>query len=242
MRRQRVLIFTNFVTLVLLLYVGYKSRYFQQTYNRLVLNKTEIVDIYSFSLNPKYIEQINYCAVYTKQSDIAMLGNSHVYRINWDDLLNRTDVANRGVGSDITAGFISRLPFVYAVKPKICFIEGGINDIFRGFDDSTILNNFSTIITELKTRNISPVLMSVCKVTKRYSNAKEVNDRVEKLNTGIKALALKDHVRLLDLNAYLEKDGYLSDEFAGLDGLHFSGTAYLIWKEEIQKVLLEVGL
>src|SRR6187399_624892 len=98
MRRQRVLIFTNFVTLVLLFYVGFQSRYFQQTYNRLVLNKTEVVDIYSFSLNPKYIEQINYCAVYTKQSDIAMLGNSHVYRINWDDLLNRTDIANRGVG------------------------------------------------------------------------------------------------------------------------------------------------
>ena len=58
-----------------------------------------------------------------------MLGNSLTNRISWNELLVRDDIANRGIGSDITAGFINRINFVFNVKPKICFIEGGVNDL-----------------------------------------------------------------------------------------------------------------
>ncbi len=52
------------------------------------------------------------------QKNIVMLGNSLTNRISWNELLGRDDVANRGIGSDITAGFTHRINFAFNVNPK----------------------------------------------------------------------------------------------------------------------------
>ena len=37
-----------------------------------------------------------------------MLGNSNTYGVDWVELLDREGIINRGIGSDITEGFLNR--------------------------------------------------------------------------------------------------------------------------------------
>ena len=57
--------------------------------------------------------------------NIVMLGNSITWGVNWNELLSRTDVANRGIPCEKTEDFLYRLDDIYKLKPKICFIMGG---------------------------------------------------------------------------------------------------------------------
>ncbi len=75
--------------------------------------------------NPKYVQEMNLYKCYQKTGLAVMLGNSITYRINWNELLNRSDIINRGIGSDTTAGFLSRLEYVIAPNPKVVFLMGG---------------------------------------------------------------------------------------------------------------------
>ena len=63
----------------------------------------------------------------TKKADVVMLGDSLTSNVNWSELFDRR-IINRGVGGDITDGYLQRLKYVYDLKPKKVFINGGTND------------------------------------------------------------------------------------------------------------------
>ena len=192
---------------------------------------------YSFIDNPSYIELTDLYTVYSGQRNIVMLGNSLTNRVSWNELLGRDDIANRGIGSDITAGFINRVNFVLNVKPKICFIEGGVNDLARNIDDEVIIKNINTILDTLLINNIKPVLTTVTLVTNTYRDASNFNLKIKKLNTQIIKLAISRKIGLIDLNPQLSNGDFLRTENAIADGIHFTSKAYVIWREEIMKIL-----
>ena len=82
-----------------------------------------------------------------------MLGDSITFGINWNELFNM-NIINRGIGSDTTEGFLSRMENIYAINPKKVFIMGGINDIFKGIEVNQIFSNYIKIIEALKNKNI----------------------------------------------------------------------------------------
>jgi lysophospholipase L1-like esterase len=171
-----------------------------------------------------------------------MFGNSLTYRMNWSELLERCDIANRGVGSDITSGLIDRLKFVIPLNPKVCFIEAGVNDLERNIDTTQILENIATLIDSLKHNSITPVLTMITYVTKDYPSSKVLNDKIVLLNDSYKRIAAKEQLETIDLNDKICEDKMLINKFAEEDGIHLKSGAYLIWKKQVMTILTKLKI
>jgi lysophospholipase L1-like esterase len=191
----------------------------------------------SYWQNPQYSEQLNIEPAYIRPTKIIMLGTSHVYKAHWDELLNRSDIGNRGIGSDITAGFLHRLRFVFASRPQICFIEGGGNDIAWHIPVDTIIPNLGKLVDTLRTAHICPVLHTIFHVAANYPASAYVNDQITMVNKRILQLAASRNIEYIDMNATFAPEHVLLPQYSQPDGIHLNARAYLRWKCEIEKVL-----
>lgn len=205
--------------------------------------KAEILlDTALYAKNPNYIQEISlYEAYKIKQANIVMLGNSITHGCNWNELIGRTDIVERGVSSDIIEGFISRLEYIYKLKPKVVFIMGGINDIYNRTPVEDIFKNYTFLITSLKARNIQVVVQSTLFVNKKWKFATDRNKDVEKLNGLLESYCKNNKIEFLDLNPKMSSYKMLKDEFT-YDGLHLTGKGYGVWGGEVEKMLKKLGM
>ena len=170
---------------------------------------------------------------------IVMFGNSITFQGKWEEVLGRTDVANRGIPGYTTGQLIWTIKngLHDQAGSKIWFLEGGINDISLGVPVERIFENYKTTVDSLKRNHIIPVVQS----TILKNNAKADNKQVSKLNKLVKSWCIKTKVDYIDLNAFLSRDGELIKELT-TDGCHLQPVAYKPWGEAITKVLLKYGI
>lgn len=194
-------------------------------------------DSAAYRQNPNYWLQTGLYNIYrTQHANIVMLGNSITHGVNWNELLGRNDIAERGIPSDIVEGFLSRLNYIYKLNPRICFIMGGINDIYSGYSAETVFAEYVKVITELRSHNIIPVIQSTLFVSQKWHHAREKNPEVNKLNLLLKNYAEKNNLTFVDLIPKMTHDGLLRDELT-YDGLHLNANGYEIWREELDLLL-----
>ena len=195
---------------------------------------------YSYLDNPSYLARLGQFDPPADPISIVMLGNSLTARGNWQAILQRKDVVNQGIGSDITLGFINRLSYVFRCHPKICIIEGGANDLVHDVSNAAIINNLSVLIDTLRRSHIVPVLNTVTIATEDYQYIvpKIFNRDIARLNMGIKQLAIEKKVELIDLNPFVSAGIYREKQYAVKDGIHYTDKAYAIWGREIGKILV----
>lgn len=229
----------------------YKSKYVQLLY--IVFLVFDMVMIgYNTNLNaqdtPLYLKNKNYSiqvGMYelfvNQQADIVMLGNSLTYNANWNEILDRKNIASRGIVGDLTSGYLHRLHYVYKLKPKLCFIEGGVNDIYENIPVQEIFNNHKNIIDTLKQHNIIPVIQSALFVSPKWHHAAEKNKEIEKLNELLIDFAKKNSIMFLDINSLVSENGLLRDDLT-YDGVHLNAKGYALWAPEVNKVMLMYGL
>jgi len=234
----KLLLTTNILTIVLLVLISFNDHFPQRICSKLSGKQSE----QNYTDNIYYAELTAAYPLYTEQKNIVMLGNSLTSFAEWTELLNRPDVANRGVGADVTAGFISRLGNIISIKPKICFIEGGVNDLSIGVSQDVIIKNLTLIIDTLQVNGIKPVLTTVTLVTKLYNKSSDLNEKIKYLNKKIIQLAQEKNIKLIDLNQYVGNGNFLPSEYAIRDGIHFTAKTYLIWKQEVEKILKEENI
>lgn len=177
----------------------------------------------------------------TKSADIVFLGNSITFGGNWGELLGRERIINRGIGGDNTVGMLNRMQYVYQLKPKICFIMAGINDIYADAPVEKIFSNYIKIIDTLRTYKIIPIIQSTLHVNPKWKRTEEKNPEVKKLNDLLKDYASKHSILFLDINAVLSTDGVLRDEYTN-DGVHLTPIAYGVWRDLLEPVLQKYGL
>jgi lysophospholipase L1-like esterase len=146
-------------------------------------------------------------------------------------------VANRGIGSDVIKGFYHRLDKVIELDPKICFIEGGANDIEFGIDLDTSFHYLNIIIDSLSGAGIVPVVSCVIDVTKDYPGSTRFNLNAKAFNQKLNQFSQENMIDVIDLNPVIAPRGYLELEFAQSDGIHLTSNAYTIWKQMIQNKL-----
>lgn len=198
-----------------------------------------------FKANPNYDREIELYEIYKfKQVDIVMLGNSITHGANWNELLGRSDVVERGISSDVTEGMINRLSYVFKLKPKVCFLMGGLNDIYNWIPVEDIYINFTHIINLLKTKNITPVIQSTLYAGSEWGknwnltpeNNAERNRQVDKLNNLLRNYAAKNEIMFVDLNSKMKKGKFLNSSLT-YDGVHLNARGYKLWVREVEKVL-----
>lgn len=191
--------------------------------------------------NRNYRLQTDLYDIYkTKKAEIVMLGNSITHGVNWSELLDRTDVVERGIPSDVLQGFLNRMDYIYKLQPSVCFIMGGINDIYSGIPVDTVFSRYKKIISGLTERKIRPVIQSTLYVSPKWHDAAEKNIDVEKLNKMLLDFSAENKIDFVDLNKILSKNKLLIDKYT-FDGVHLTGEAYKLWAVEIEKVLKRMG-
>ena len=118
-----------------------------------------------------------------ESTDIVFLGNSITFGGNWAELLGRERIVNRGIGGDNTVGMLHRMQYVYQLKPKLCFIMAGINDIYADASVELIFQNYVKIIDTLRAHSIIPVIQSTLQEIAWQAftcNALELNQKLKK--------------------------------------------------------------
>jgi len=177
----------------------------------------------------------------TPAASIVMLGNSITQGPRWQELLGRPDVVNRGISGDITDGFLARISTIVKLKPKVCFVMGGINDLFNDLPIEYISRNMAAILDTLMAHGITPVLQSTLRVSSPWRRAELMNPLVPELNERYQHLARERNIRYLDLNRVLAPAGVLKENFT-YDGVHLTAAAYAVWAKEVLSVLNEMGI
>ncbi len=171
-----------------------------------------------------------------KNADIVMLGNSITFGVNWSELIDNYKIANRGISGDVTEGFLNRMDNVISLKPKLCFIMGGINDIYSDIKPEEVFENYSKILDLLVSNNIIPIVQSTLFVSPKWRNHSEKNIEVKLLNDMLIKYTSEKGILFLDLNELLSKNDILLDEYT-YDGLHLNADAYKVWGGEVEKII-----
>ena len=172
--------------------------------------------------------------------DIVFLGNSIAAGVDWMELLGKINARNRGISGDITFGILERLNEVTEGKPAKVFILIGINDISRNIPDSFILRNYQTIITRIKkesptTKIYFHTLMPVNNTFTQFKNHYNKDEHILYVNEGLKKLAAKERITLIDLYPkFLDADKKLDKKYT-IDGLHLNAEGYKVWAEILKK-------
>jgi lysophospholipase L1-like esterase len=176
-----------------------------------------------------------------ESTDVVMLGNSITFGGNWNDLLGREKVVNRGIGGDNTLGMLHRMHSVYNLHPKICFIMAGINDLYADASVETVLSNYIKIIDTLRLHNIVPIIQSTLYVNPKWKRSEEKNAEVLKLNMLLQKYAETHAIEFIDLNDALSSNHILQDQYT-TDGVHLTPAAYEIWRSILLPILTRHGL
>lgn len=192
--------------------------------------------------NPNYHLRVALFAAYrTQHADIVMLGNSLTEWVDWNELLGRTGIANRGIASDVTSGYLQRMEYVFKLSPKICFIEGGINDLYANVPREDVFENMVAMVEQLLARNIVPVITSTLYTSTKWHSAVEKNREVAKLNAQLFSYAQTKGVDVVNLIPLMTANNLLRDELT-YDGLHLTAEGYKIWGNEVNNVLKKYNM
>ena len=184
-----------------------------------------------------YDVQVRQFKIYPDSTDdIIFLGNSITARAQWNELLQLPHARNRGISGDTTFGILERLHEVTEGQPAQIFLLIGINDISRSFPDEEIIQNYETIITRIQkespdTRLVVQTILPVNSSFGEYERHYHKDEHIAKVNAGIKQLAKKYELTLIDLHPlFLDDSGSLKAEYTD-EGLHLNEKGYLHWAE-----------
>lgn len=174
--------------------------------------------------------------------DIVFLGDSLTDYCEWNELLRRNDIANRGIAGDTTEGLLNRLSSLKELNPSKIFILIGINDIQQNVEKSKIVNNYKQIIKEIKRSlpNTEIYIESILYVNpNKYSkiflkDGRKINDIVKEVNAELRNLAKRESVNYLDIASIVTKNDELDKKYT-TDGLHLNGVGYSKIKEVLNE-------
>lgn len=168
-----------------------------------------------------------------QQVDIIMFGNSITAYGDWNNLLQRQDVLNKGFPG-YTSSHLALMVDEHIItnSPKACFIMVGINDILLGNPRDRIESNFVAILNEMIENKIETIVQSVLYI----ENSPGTNTIIDSLNNFLFTYCKHNSIQYLDINSKLSNTSGLLPENS-LDGIHLTNHAYKIWAKEIQKNL-----
>ena len=179
-----------------------------------------------------------------EKHDVVIFGDSRVQMGgDWNLKMNRTDVINAGFGGFTTSHFIWLVdPQVIQRHPRLCFLEGGCNDIGAGIPLERIKQNFRSLVDSLLAHGVEVVLNTVTYPTEKDPKVQAFKvEMMDSVNTFLFDLAREKKLSYIDLNPLLTEGKRIKKEFA-LDNVHYTAAAYAIWVREMEKILKAKGI
>jgi len=177
--------------------------------------------------NGHYNERVELFTRSNPKSLYVMLGDSITEEGDWNALMKRDDILNRGISGDTTTGVLRRMEYLGS-QPKICFIMIGVNDLSRGSSVEEVFDNYVKIINTLTSQKITPVIQSIL-----LTDRPGLNSKITVLNQKLKQFSRSKNIRFVDLNKKLAPNGVLLDTYSE-DGQHLNAKGYTIWAEAVK--------
>ncbi len=166
---------------------------------------------------------------------VVMLGDSLTEGGQWSEITGCPYVANRGIGSDDSAGVVRRLDEVTKLKPSAVFLMIGVNDVASGVPTETIVDNVRQTIKTLTKARAQVYLTLVLPVAQIFT--RKINPKITELNAAYVALAKETKATLVDFRSEMRnEDGYLRDELT-IDGIHLIPDGYRMWRDAVMPLI-----
>jgi lysophospholipase L1-like esterase len=175
-------------------------------------------------------------------SDIVFLGDSITDECEWAELLENSQIKNRGISGDTTMGILYRLEDIVTAQPAKIFIMVGINNLIHCQQlPVEVLADYQKIVIEIRDRSPQTeiFIQSVLPINQNKSSVSVSNFEIVQLNFYLQELATKYSITYIDLYSHLLDEQHQLSECYTLDGVHLNGQAYLIWKQAIAKYVSE---
>ena len=186
----------------------------------------------------KYTERVSlFKLVDTQNVDAVFIGDSITERSLWNEIFPGKLIVNRGIERDTSMGLLKRLEGIVDLKPKQIFLMIGVNDLIYGVKTADTIENYEKMILQLHEQAPAAELF-IQSVLPVEEGARDLeNKTINALNERIKALAYANQVVYIDINSKLKNDrGELESTYTE-DGLHLTGSGYMIWADEIRSYI-----
>jgi lysophospholipase L1-like esterase len=167
-----------------------------------------------------------------KRVKIAMLGDSITFGGAWRELLGENSLVNFGICGDTTEGMLYRISEVCARNPEICFVMGGINDIFCGISGEVIVANIQNTAELLVKRGVQTIVQSVVLVSTLVEGWEIINKKVRAINKKLQGFCAQKNIHFVDINSVLCDGDALKNKYTE-DGVHLRESAYCEWAKLI---------
>lgn len=173
---------------------------------------------------------------------IVFLGDSITNTNEWNEAFPEINIINRGIDGDTTAGVLNRLDNIVMLEPEDIFILIGINDIFQNIDESTVLKNYTDIVSKLKNSlpNTNIYIESIFPIEESLSNdnysTSISNEYIKGINAGLKKISESQQVKYIDCFDKFITNGNLDLKYT-VDGVHLNGSGYRLFEDILSKYL-----
>ncbi len=228
----------NFILIIVIIILVLKDGYF----TKLKKNIFKQVQTQDNVINSSYywFQKFEIYQGFDCQNKIVFLGTSLFDDIDMNELFNRNDIVNRGIGGDITHGVLIRVNHYIMQKPKCIFLKIGVNDIFWGFNMDTIRSNYFQIVKKIVDKKIPLFILSTNQVSENFKNHKKINSQVVELNNYLIQLSTDLNLTYVDINSNLTNSSGLKNRFTP-DGIHLNLLGYMSFKKSIEPFLNNIN-
>lgn len=181
-----------------------------------------------------YARKTGQFAEFSPPCEITFIGDSRVEHVDWNEVLDQSGVCNRGISGDSTTGLVNRLPVSLPRSVKVCVVQAGVNDLWRGVSIDAILRNYHHIIQYVvQERDAELIISAVVLVDEARTG---LNAQIVELNAALRRLCVGPRIHWLDLNETIAPNGYLQPLYTD-DETHFTGKAYRAIASPLRKML-----
>ena len=225
----KILLITNIITLLALVYVAKTSGYVHSIKVKFgIVDKPKDPDYWAVKGWENTMLKLNY------KADIVFFGNSITYYGSFNKAFPDKKIVNLGYPGDNIDGMIRRVETVKAVNPDKVFLMAGINGL-RDMDlnDFTIKYNLLVDSIRKAVPNAEIYLQSILPVNslrvKDYGN----NNKIAQANKIIKNISKNKICKYIDLFGIYIYNNEMPTELT-VDGIHLKDSAYQRWYDNIR--------
>ncbi len=160
------------------------------------------------------------------------------------DFFKSNNYVGRGIGGQTSPQLLSRFrQDVINLKPTAVIINIGTNDIAENtgsYDPAFTLGNIMSMAELAKANGIKVILSSVLPVAEYpwRKEIKDVPDKIDALNAGIRAYAKKNKFAYIDYYAVMHDENRALISSYGKDGVHPTAEGYEVM-EKVAKTVID---
>jgi lysophospholipase L1-like esterase len=179
------------------------------------------------------------------QGSVVFAGDSLVAGYNVREAFPNLQVANRGIGGDVTRGLLFRLKEdVIDLNPQAVVLCVGTNDLSCHSNPALAVSNIGEMVFQLREANPKVPIVLLLVPPRDVADAPIKEGALQELNDGIRQLAEgKENIEVVDVFTPLaDESGKPKPELFDTKKIHPNADGYVKWTELLTPAFEKLGV